>query len=171
MEQKRQNKDKDFNKNLKELKKIYLNLKERYSELPSFDELNKDFQIEKLCKTQTDFLIKEIRKIILDKFFDYLKFIESLLNPVTESPLFVFSIIKKIDAPKKESLSEIYKKISSLEFEIIKLDLNYSEDQEVKAVIKYYKLWQEIKKELANTFSLLEKEVEKSNTKNTSYLG
>ncbi len=171
MEKKQKTNHKDFNKNLKEFKRVYLTLKDKYPDLPGFDNLNKDFQIEKLCKTQTDFLIKEIRKMILDKFFDYLKFIESLLNPVAESPLFIFSIIKKIDNTKKESLSEIYKKISSLEFEIIKLDLNYSEEQEVKAVIRYYNLWQDIKKELTNTFSLLEKEVEKSNLKNTSYLG
>jgi len=156
---------------LEKLKTKYKEYQEKYNNLPNFDCLNQDFQIEKVCKIQTDFLIKEIRKVILEKFFDYLKFIESLLNPSAESPLFVFAIIKKIDIPKKESLTEIYKKISSLEFEIIQLDLNYSEEQEVKSVIKYYQLWQEIKKELTNLFNLLEKEIEKSINKNTSYLG
>jgi len=158
-------------KSLKELKKRYNLLKEKYS-LPEFEKLNENFQIEKICDIETDLLAKEIRKVILEKFFDYFKLIESLLNPAQESSLVIFAIAKKIDNPKKEKLIEIYKKISFLQFDVLNLDLNYSEKKEVDSIKKYLKLWEEIKPELISVFSSLEKELEKSEKNNISnYLG
>jgi hypothetical protein len=157
-------------KSLETFKKEYSILKNKYN-LPDFDYLNKDFQIEKLSEIETDFLVKEIRKLMIEKLFDYLKFIESLINPIAESPLFVLNLLKKITPEIKEKLLKIYERISSLEFEIIKLDLDYSEKEEAKSIIKYYNLWQEIKKELKEIISFLEENTNPLNNKSKTYLG
>jgi hypothetical protein len=113
-------------------------LKEEYSQLgsdlPEFDSLNLDFQIEKLSEMETDYLAREIRKFVVEKFSSYLKFIESLLNPVNSS-MIVFSIIKALNKEDKEKLIGIYKKLAKFELEVLKLDLDYSENQEIDFLI------------------------------------
>ena len=90
-------------------KKEYEKLEKRYK-LPSFKEMNEDFYIEKISETETDILIREVRRIIGDRLANYMRFIENLLNPVNV-PMFVFSIIKTIDPEEKKRLQEIYKKL------------------------------------------------------------
>ena len=81
---------------LENLKKDYEKIQRKHG-LPSFQELNEDFQIEKVAEVETDFLVREIRKFMADKFSNYLRFIEAVLQPVN-TPMFIFSIIKSIGA-------------------------------------------------------------------------
>ena len=69
---------------LPEFKKKYAKLEKKHN-LPSFNQMNRDFQIEKLAEVETDYLIREIRKFSGEKFFNYFRFIESLLNPSNAS--------------------------------------------------------------------------------------
>ncbi|HEB47054.1 MAG TPA: hypothetical protein ENI22_01130 [Candidatus Pacearchaeota archaeon] len=131
---------------LNEVKKNYEKFQIKYN-LPSFEKLNEDFQIEKIAENETDYLLREVKKAMADKFYNYLRFTETLLNPVN-APLFVFSIIKSIDAEKKKKLNEIYKKLAKNEIRIIEVDLIYSEKKEAEFIKESYKLWQEIKEEL-----------------------
>lgn len=128
------------------LKEKYEFFKQKYN-LPNFEPLNEDFQIERITEIETEFILKEIRKYILDKFFNYLRFLESILTP-SNAPMFVFAMTKTLGIPEREKLIEIYKKIAKLEVEVIKLDLIYSEESEAKAIREYFELWQETKKEL-----------------------
>jgi len=86
--------------NLENLKEDYKEIQKKY-DLPEFERLNEDFQIEKLAEIETDFLVREIRKFMADKFMNYLRFIESILNPVNVQ-MFVFSIIKSIGEEEKK---------------------------------------------------------------------
>ena len=131
---------------LSEVKKNYEKFQKKYN-LPSFKKLNEDFQIEKIAENETDYLLREVKKVMADKFYNYLRFTETLLNPVN-APLFVFSIIKSIDAEKKKKLNEIYKKLAKNEIRIIEVDLIYSEEKEAEFIKESYKLWQEVKEEL-----------------------
>ena len=147
---------------LEELKKDYLIIQKKYS-LPSFEEFNEDFQIEKLAEIETDFLIREIRKFIAEKFSTYLRFIEAILNPVN-SAIFIFAIIKTLENKDKEKLSEIYKKLAKKEVEILELDIQFSEEKEVEFIKNSYKIWKEIKNELLEIVEVInnnwDKEVE-----------
>jgi len=140
---------------LESLKENYKKIQKRY-DLPEFEKLNEDFQIEKLAETETDFLVREIRKFIADKFMNYLRFIESILNPVNV-PMFVFSVIKTIGEEEKKRLSEIYKKLAKCEVELIKLDLEFSEDTEAVFVKEHYELWQEMKKGILEVIEVIKK--------------
>lgn len=155
---------------LSQLKNNYDILKEKYN-LPSFDSLNKDFGIEKIAESETDFILREVRKYVTDKFFNYLRLIESILNP-SNSPLFVFAITKTINLKEKEKLMELYKQIARIEIDAIELDLDYSEDKEAESIKKYYEMWQNIKKELLELISIIKKNLDiKTEDNGKGYFG
>jgi hypothetical protein len=145
--------DKEFT--LTELKEKYKAFQLKYN-LPSFEKLNEDFQVEKAAEFETDFILREIRRYVTDKFFSYLRFIESILTP-SNVPMFVFAITKTLGAKEKEKLSELYKEIAKVDIDLIELDLEYSEEKEAKSIKSYYEMWQEIKKELLQIVGVIKK--------------
>lgn len=157
---------------LAELKNSYFEIQKKYF-LPSFEELNEDFQIERLVELETEFLIREIRKFISDKFSNYLRFIESILNPVSV-PMFVFSVIKTLGDNERKKLSEVYKKLAKKEVDVIELDISFNEDKEVKFVKESFLIWQEMKKELLGVMKIVnenwDKEIE-VNGRGKNYFG
>ena len=156
--------------NLDALKEKYKELKEKYN-LPSFEELNEDFNIEKISEIETDLLIREIRKFLADKFSNYTRFVEAILNPVNVQ-MFVFSIIKSLETQEKEKLTEIYKKLSKNEIDLIELDIRYSEEKEVKFIKESHAMWQEIKKDLLEIINKIRENWDnKVESKNKDYFG
>jgi len=149
---------------LQELKENYLRIQKK-NNLPSFDELNQDFHIEKLCEIETDYLIREIRKFLSDKLQNYARFIETLLNP-TNASMFIFSIIKTINEDDKKILTDVYKKLTRLEVDLIDLDVEFSEEKEYKFVRNFYEIWKEIKKDMLRILDSIktnwDKEIEKN---------
>lgn len=136
----------DEESNLEEFKKDYLEIQKKY-DLPSFEEFNQDFHIEKLADVETDYLVREIRKMITDKFANYLRFIETFLHP-SNAPMFVLSIVKLISVEDKKSLVSMYEKLAKSEMKIVELDLEFSEERDAKFIKSSFDLWQEIKKDL-----------------------
>ena len=139
--------DVEVNKSdLEVLKECYLVIKEEYS-LPDFDDLNEDFSIEKIQNDDTDFLIREVRKNISEKFSGYLRFIETLLSP-SNAQMFVFAMLKILDNNDKKNLQTIYKKLAKKEIEVIELDLKYDVSKEADFIKSSYTLWNEVRDEL-----------------------
>ena len=155
---------------LNEVKKNYLKFQEKYN-LPSFEKLNEDFQIEKIAENETEYLLKEVKKTMADKFYNYLRFTETLLNPVN-APVLIFSIIKSIDSERKKKLGEIYKKLAQNEIRIIEIDLVYSEKKEAEFIKESYELWQEVKEELLDVIQNVKSNWnKKSEGKSKGYFG
>ena len=155
---------------LEKLKKDYEALRKKYS-LPDFKKLNEDFYIEKAIESETDILIREIRKLVGDKMVNYMRFIENLINPVNV-PMFVFSIIKLLDADEKKKLSEIYTKLMKKEIQFIELDLEFDEKKEAGFVKDSYEFWQGIKKDLLKIIGKINKKWDdKSETNSKGYFG
>ncbi|MBU1129520.1 MAG: hypothetical protein KJ949_02735 [Nanoarchaeota archaeon] len=142
-------------KSLEKLKEKYLEIQKRFG-LPDFDELNREFQIEKIDSDETDYLIREIRKFFAEKFSNYMRFVEALLNP-SNSPLFVFSIVKSLNSDDKTILQEVYKKLAKIEVDLIEVDLDFSEEKEAEFIKETYKVWKEIKKDLLKTIEVVKK--------------
>jgi hypothetical protein len=107
--------------NLSKLKEIYEKLRVKYN-LPLFEKMNEDFQIEKIAESETEFILKEARRYITDKFFSYLRFLESILTP-SNAPMFVFAITKTLGVKEREKLIELYKKIAKLEIDVVGLEI------------------------------------------------
>lgn len=155
---------------LSELKEDYNKLQKKY-DLPSFEELNEDFQIEKISEAETDFLIREVRKLMSDKFSNYLRMIEAFLNPVSV-PMFVFSIVKKLGTEEKNKLSEAYKTLAKLEIDLIELDVKFSEEKEVAFIKNAYAKWKNIQLELLGVVSSMKNNFEnKFKVNGKSYFG
>ena len=155
---------------LEVLKKEYEKLQKK-QKLPSFEEMNEDFYIEKIAENETDMLIREVRRMVGDRLANYMRLIENLLNPVNV-PMFVFTILRMIGPEEKKKLSEIYKKLVQNEIKFVERDLEFDEDKEAEFIRDSYKLWQEIKKELAEIFEKVEKHQDnKTEENNKGYFG
>ena len=142
---------------LKKLKEEYSKIQEKYG-LPNFSKLNEDFRIEKTAQTETDFLVREIRESMGETLENFLRFVEAILNPINV-PMFLFPIIKSLNVEEKNKLSEIYKKLSRLEINAMKL-IDYSEKKEAEFIKNSYKIWQEIKKDFVKIIEAVENKTE-----------
>ncbi|MBU0894733.1 MAG: hypothetical protein KKF48_00520 [Nanoarchaeota archaeon] len=156
--------------NLEKLKESYLDLQKKYG-LPDFDNFNKEFGIERASDVETDFVIREIRKIVSEKLSNYLRFVETILHPIN-TPMFVFSIIKSIGIKEKDILTEIYTKLAKIEIRLIELDLSFVEEKEVIFIRDSYNIWQEIKKDLLDVFGAIQLNLDnKFEVNNRGYFG
>jgi len=155
---------------LDKLKKDYEALRVKYN-LPEFSKLVEDFNIERASDTETDYPIREIRRFIAEKFFNYLRSVEALLNP-SNVPMYVFSIVKTLGADEKKKLSEIYAELAKLEMEIMEIDLNFSEKGESDFIKSSFKAWQAMKKDLLKIVGTVKKNWDsKSETEKKGYFG
>jgi hypothetical protein len=156
--------------NLDDLKEKYSEIQNKY-DLPDFDSLNEDFSIERISEIETDFLLREIRKFLSEKFTNYLRFIEAIIHPVS-SPLFIFSVIKILGAEEKEKLTEIYKVLAKKEIKLVELDISYDEKKEAFFLKESFESWKKIKKDLLEVFQVIDKNWDnKFETNNKGYFG
>lgn len=157
-------------KSIVELKKEYLVLQKKYG-LPGFEELNRDFSVEKIAESETEILIREVRKSVGDKLMGYMRFIENLINP-TNAPMFIFSIIKLIEPEEKKKLGDIYKELMKKEMKFIELDLDFNEIKEAEFIKDSFKFWQATKKEMLSLVEKInDKWDDKSEANNKGYFG
>jgi hypothetical protein len=160
----------EITSNLENLKQEYNKFKKDY-DLPEFTELNKLFDIEEI-DTETEFLLRKIRRTIAEKVSGYLRFSEILLNP-SNAPMFFFKLIKKLESSDKEALTKIYDKLGSFEIEMINIDLEYNEQKEAEFIKKCYESFKdEVKPSLLKVVEKLNNG--NSNSKkasNDSYFG
>lgn len=155
---------------LDDLKKNYEPLKKKYG-LPEFLELNEIFSIEKIDGTETDFLMREIRRVVSETYSNYLTIIENLLNP-SNAPMFVFSIVKSISQDEKKKLSEIYMALSKEWVPLVQLDLKYSEEAEAEFVKHSFHSWKKMSLELYEITDKISKSMESNiEGKKAGYLG
>ncbi len=124
--------------NLEELKVEYEKLRSKY-DLPDFSELNELFDIEEI-DIETEFLLRRVRRVVADKTTNYLRFVEIILNP-SNSPLFFFNLIKKLNSKDKEILTGLYEELGKVEVETIALDLEYSEEKEAEFIKNLYNVF------------------------------
>lgn len=153
-----------------DISKDYEALKKEY-DLPSLDDLTKDFEIDKDYEKKPKSLLRDIRKSMNEKISSYLHLMETLISP-SSPPMFVFSVLRGLDSTDKENLREIYKKLSKLEIRVMRLDTLYDESQEAKFIKDSYFIWQEIKPLLIKIIDKFEESLDKeSYSKKGGYFG
>src|SRR3989338_6821906 len=140
---------------LAKLKKEYKKIQEKHS-LPSFNELNENFGIEKASEVETDFVIREVRRQISEKAYNYLRFIETLINTVN-APMSIMTLVKTFGVEEKNKLTEIYKKLMKNELDLISVDIEFSEKKEADFIKNTHKIWKEIKKDFMEVVKSVEK--------------
>ncbi len=155
---------------LESLKKQYEKLRKKYS-LPSFQELNKDFEIERLQEKETELLSREIRRAIVEKNTLYLKFVEMFMNP-SQAPMFFLALVKTLDATERKLLNELYLELGKFEIRSIALDNEYDEKKDAEFIKKFCKEWQDIKRRFGKIMKAIEEAWERKSEKGEKgYLG
>lgn len=156
--------------NLEKLKENYGVFKEKHN-LPDFDILNADFGIEKIAEIETDFLLREITRVMAEKFSNYLHFVELILNPVNP-PVFIFSIIKTLGEEEMKKFNEIYKELAKIEVNLIELDIEFSEEKEVLFIRGSYEKWKKIKRDFREIIEKIKSNWDNKSENNTkAYFG
>ncbi|NPE26846.1 hypothetical protein HNV12_02480 [Methanococcoides sp. SA1] len=146
----------------------YTNLAKQYN-LPDFERLSQDFDIEKISDKETGYLAREIRRTINEKISAYIHLFETLINPQSP-PMFVFKILKNMSKKEKEQIQEFYKILSKTQIEIMKLDTIYSEESEAAFIKHSFQTWQEMKSKINKLFESFETNFENGDTsKERSY--
>lgn len=131
---------------LENLKKDYEKLRKKYA-LPEFRQLNEEFEIEKIAEHETDFVLREIRKQMMDKIIAYLRFIEMLLNP-SNAPIFFFALVKGLNEGDKRLLDGLYERLGEFEIDVIGLDCRYNEKEEAEFINKLASDWNGISEDM-----------------------
>jgi hypothetical protein len=155
---------------LPKLKEDYKKIQKIHN-LPDFDKLNMEFAIEKIAEVETDFLVREVARIMAEKFSNYLRFVELVLNP-SNAPMFIFSLIKTMREEEKKKFSEIYKELARIELNLIEIDINFSEKKEAEFINNSYKTWMNMKKDFLDVIEKIKTNWDnKSENNNKAYFG
>ncbi len=155
---------------LQDLKNDYEALRKKFN-LPSFQLLNEEFEIERIAEHETDLLLREVRKSITEKAIAFLRFFELMINP-SSAPFFLLSIMKDFSISDKKLVEKIYKKLCEFEIKAIALDLKYNEKAEVEFIKYSVKKWQELQDDLQDISKAIEKAWDASvEKKERSYFG
>ncbi len=155
---------------LENLKKEYLKKQKKYN-FVDFKLMNEDFQIERISEIETEYLVRELRKFIAEKFSNYLRFVETILNP-TNASMLVFYFIKSMSVEDKKILRDIYKKLAENEITILEFDIEFNEKREAEYIKNSFNLWQDMKKDLLDVISSIKKNLgSKFETNNKDYFG
>jgi len=155
---------------LQELKTKYEAKKIVYN-LPDYSKFGEDFDVEKASEKETDFIIREVRRIVIEKISAYMHLFETILNPSSGS-LLIFSVIKNLDHDDKKDIRELYKKLAAMEITSMKLDTIYNEKTEADFILKTYCDWQDIKIKINKIFEKFDKELDINGSSGSScYLG
>jgi len=147
---------------LKDLKSQYAKLVDKYG-LPGFKELNEAFEIDRIDR-DTDCILREVRKAIMDKIVGYIRFMEMMINPSQAPPMFLL-FLKNVDDKEKKIIEMVYKNFVELELHSLKLEVDYSEEEEAKTIKRILKVWNETKLDLRGTIEIMEKNWNSSSTK------
>lgn len=154
---------------LKDLKRKYEPIEKKYN-LPSFEQLNIDFEIEKIT-VESDFLLRVIRKIMMDKIIGFLNFFEKIISNPTGMPRVYYPFIKSITVEDRKEMEKIYDDMGALSLESLELEIITSEKAEAKMVKKIYDCWEKIKQQLYNLAEKMKTSDGQTIRKEKSYFG
>lgn len=153
---------------VEQLKKEYAKLGKSYK-LPSFKELNEEFEIDKI-ERESDCLLRIIRKVMMEKIVNSLGFLELILNPVN-APRIYLNFIKSVDSIDKENIEKIYSAFSELSIGSIELEIDYSEKREAEMVKKIFESWNSVKPDFKAIITSMKRPGAVINRKEKSYFG
>ena len=127
-----------------------MGIKERYQELrkkhklPSFNEINKEFEISTIEKEE--FLLREIRRKIAEKIEAYTKFLEDILHPdpPTTSNMYESRIFNDED---RNEIFKIYKRLMFFDRFSIETAVDEDDKKSSEYINAVFKEWGELKKQ------------------------
>lgn len=153
---------------LKELKREYEKSRKKFK-LPSFEELNQAFEIEKLDQ-DTELLLRIVRKHMMDKIVNSLSFVEMLLNPVS-APRMYQGYVKLMTAQDRKNLEEIYRAFAELVVGSLEREIVYDEKGEAQMILRIFRTWRSIGEDFVKIFENIRRPRGNFVKKERSYFG
>tara|TARA_Y100000310_G_scaffold48135_1_gene44663 strand:- start:138 stop:605 length:468 start_codon:yes stop_codon:yes gene_type:complete len=143
-----------------DLKKSYETLVKKHK-LPSFEELNSDFELEFIDKKP--FLLRSIRRKLNEKVIFYCRIIEGVLFPNAASYISAVEEKALTDDDKKEILG-MYRQLMVLERRSLRLDVGADDKQNVSFIIDVTKIWKKYSKTMDEFIQKMEEAWKKEET-------
>jgi hypothetical protein len=133
-----------------EIQKKYNELAKKHK-LPEYSAINHDFEI---CTIENeDFLLREVRRKIVEKIDKFLPVLDSVLMPDTNiadmQECHVFT------DKQKAKMYELYKKMMHLQRYSFEVAIDEAEESSAAYIKEAFESWQSIKKELKTTIATL----------------
>ena len=129
--------EKDIQKNYEELKKKY--------KLPEFNLVDSEFEISTI---ENDiFLLREIRKKIIDKIETFCKLLEELIQPESTS-LSTMHEVKVFEDEEKEKIYTLFKMLMKFHRTGFLLAINDDDKKEAQFINDVMAHWKEIKADI-----------------------
>lgn len=153
---------------LNNLKKNYEQSSKKYK-LPSFNALNIDFEIDKLDKN-TDFLLRTIRKLMMEKVVNSINFLEMLLSPIN-TPRMYLSYIRTMSVEDKNIIDKIYSNLADLTLFSLDLEIDSTEKKEADLIQKVFNEWNSLKPLFRQLLNNVKKPKNSVIKKERSYFG
>lgn len=125
------------------IKKNYKELQKKHSNLPSFEDLDNEFEISLI---EEPFTLRNIRRKAIEKVEYYTKIIEELLQP--ENTLINMYETKAFGDDKKEKIYFVLKKLMFFLRSSAETALKADENEDVNFLCSFFKDWIEIKSDL-----------------------
>jgi len=151
-----------------ELKKKYEQLAKKHK-LPSFDELNSDFEIDKLDRESNN-LLRAIRKLIMEKIVNSMSFLEMLVNPIN-APRMYMPYIVTMEVMDKKIIDEIYSSLAGLSVLSLELEINSEEKDEAVLINSVLGKWKELKPKFSQILKNIKEPKNSVAKKERSYFG
>lgn len=132
--------------NLKELMKEYSSLAKKYKQvkMPDFDKLNCDFEIEKIEEKETEYVLRTIRKKMMEKIVNSVGFLEMIMNPVN-APRMYMNCVSSLKQEDMKVIEKMHSGFSELILTALELEVEYSEKGEAEMIKRIYDKWNSIK--------------------------
>jgi len=121
------------------------------NDLPDFEFMNENFEIENLACEETELLAKKIRKQIMEKISSSFRTLEMFKNP-QNAPLFIFTVIKFFNQSDKDNIELLYNRFADLEIEAFGLETEYNEKKEIDFIKKVCRDWVDICKDFSKIY-------------------
>jgi hypothetical protein len=153
-----------------ELKEAYELLRARYK-LPEFKFLVENFEIGNIDENEKDILLKAIRKHITEKLFFTLRTLEMLINGQS-APMFMLKVMKSFNEHEKDTIKNLYQKMSKYELEAFGLEIIYDEKKEAEFISEVVADWKFFAEDLNKIFIAMKANYGRDSGKSRgSYLG
>ena len=153
---------------LVDFKKEYSILQKKYK-LPSFSDLNENFEIDKFDK-DGDCILRVVRKMMMEKIVNSLAIFELFLNPVS-APRIYMPYIKGMTVEDKNMIEKMYDNFAALSLNSLDLEIDYSEKREAEVIKQVYSSWIASKPDFRKIIDGIKKPVLNSVRKEKSYYG
>ncbi len=153
---------------LQNLKKEYAELEKKHK-LPKFEDLNADFEIDKLEK-ESDKILRAIRKIMMEKIVNSMSFLEMLINPIN-APRMYLPYIRTMSQEDRKIIDDTYSSLADLSLLSLELEIDTSENKEASLIKEVFKKWQELRQGFRQIITNIKTPKNFINKKERTYFG